>query len=167
MYVPGLSLRLNKNFSLDTAVLIKINACGCMPVYILYNSVITPVNKNTCLSPRGDTKSETNPFLLHISCFLIVCKYKFLFFHRARGFFVPDLEFSTTKVWLCKDVIYLNVVWTHISQQKQISGDLDEDLKMSARFLKAAKKSERVLFRCLAKQHGFRLHQKEVFGVLI
>lgn len=162
MYVPGLSLRLNKNFSLDTAVLIKINACGCMPVYILYNSVITPVNKNTCLSPQDDTKSETNPFLLHISCFLIVC-----FSHRARGFFVPDLEFSTTKVWLCKDVIYLKVVWTHISQQKQISGDLDEDLKMSARFLKAAKKSERVLFRCLAKQHGFRLHQKEVVGVLI
>lgn len=167
MYVPGLSLRLNKNFSLDTAVLIKINACGCMPVYILYNSVITPVNKNTCLSPQDDTKSETNPLLLHISCFLIVCEYKFLFFHRARGFFVPDLEFSTTKVWLCKDVIYLKFVWTHISQQKQISGDLDEDLKMSARFLKAAKKSERVLFRCLAKQHGFRLHQKEVFGVLI
>lgn len=137
-----------------------------MPVYILYNSVITPVNKNTCLFPRGDTKSETS-ISLHISCFLIVCEYKFLFFHRARGFFVPDLEFSTTKVWLCKDVIYLKVVWTHISQQKQISGDLDEDLKMSARFLKAAKKSERVLFRCLAKQHGFRLHQKEVFGVLI
>nr|XP_022342635.1 AFG3-like protein 2 [Crassostrea virginica] len=33
---------------------------------------------------------------------------------------------------------------------------------MSARFLKAAKKSERILFRCLAKQHGFRLHQKEI-----
>lgn len=140
-----------------------------MPVYILYNSVITPVNKNTCLSSRGDTKSETNPFLLHISshAFLLCANINFCFFHRARGFFVPDLEFSTTKVWLCKDVIYLKVVWTHISQQKQISGDLDEDLKMSARFLKAAKKSERVLFRCLAKQHGFRLHQKEVFGVLI
>lgn len=86
MYVPGLSLRLNKNFSLDTAVLIKINACGCMPVYILYNSVITPVNKNTCLSPQDDTKSETNPFLLHISCFLIVCEYKFLLFPSGSGF---------------------------------------------------------------------------------
>lgn len=37
---------------------------------------------------------------------------------------------------------------------------------MSARFLKAAKKSERVLFRCLAKQHGFRLHQKEISSSL-
>lgn len=138
-----------------------------MPVYILYNSVITPVNKTRAYPPEVTRKAKQIHFFCIYHAFLLCANINFCFFHRARGFFVPDLEFSTTKVWLCKDVIYLNVVWTHISQQKQISGDLDEDLKMSARFLKAAKKSERVLFRCLAKQHGFRLHQKEVFGVLI
>lgn len=49
MYVFGLSLRFNKNFFLDMVVLIKINVCGCMFVYILYNFVIILVNKNMCL----------------------------------------------------------------------------------------------------------------------
>lgn len=68
-------------------VLIKINVCGCMFVYILYNFVIILVNKNMCLFFWGDMKSEINLFFLYILCFFIVCEYKFLFFLLGLGFF--------------------------------------------------------------------------------
>ena len=92
-------------------------------------------------------------------------------FHYLYRLFTRHAEFLTgcevfdDTVQLHKNVIcqkFLYKVYTTEIKYRI----LDEDLKMSARFLKAAKKSERILFRCLAKQHGFRLHQKEVSNVL-
>lgn len=66
-------------------------------------------------TPLIDQESETNPFLLHEHLLLFFfgggggCLV-FCYFHRARDFFVPDLEFSTTKFGYIKDVIYLKVV---------------------------------------------------------
>lgn len=65
-------------------------------------------------TPLIDQESEKNPFLLHVHLpcvfFLGGGGLLFCYFHRARDFFVPDLEFSTTKFGYIKDVIYLKVV---------------------------------------------------------